>query len=111
MFLRRNTLVAAHSSAAFIAETGTRGGTLDTVKKLRQLQRPIFATCLPPDHPHHKAHQLLTASGAELLAAGVTQQMDTLAPLYAAAEQTLRRPHHVASVLDDLFPHEPPHAD
>jgi len=63
-FLARNELVAALCRGALVAETGTRGGTLDTVKHLQAFRRPIFAAELPVDAHHYKAFRLLTSSGA-----------------------------------------------
>lgn len=62
-FLGRNQLVAALCRAALVAETGMRGGTLDTVGHLRRFQRPWFVTAMPAEAPHSKAHALLSASG------------------------------------------------
>lgn len=64
-FLRRNTLVAAHCHAALIAETGTRGGTLDTLRKLRTMERRVWITQLPDRAKHCNAHRLIKSSGAE----------------------------------------------
>lgn len=69
-FLRRNSLVAALCETALVAETGTRGGTLDTVRKLRALERTTCVTRLPSDTKRSdakrsNAHQLLVASGAQ----------------------------------------------
>jgi predicted Rossmann fold nucleotide-binding protein DprA/Smf involved in DNA uptake len=63
-FLRRNTLVAALCKAALVAETGTKGGTLDTVRKLEKMRRPTFVVQLPAGAKHANAHQLLIAGGA-----------------------------------------------
>ncbi len=63
-FLGRNQLVAAMCRGALVAETGMRGGTLDTVGHLRRLRRRVFVTDLPPEAKHCRAHQLLKASGA-----------------------------------------------
>ncbi|MGI8905275.1 MAG: DNA-processing protein DprA [Candidatus Sumerlaeaceae bacterium] len=63
-FLRRNSLVAAFCRGSFIAETGTRGGTVDTVRKLRALNRPMWVTKLHEQEKHFRAHQLLKAGGA-----------------------------------------------
>ncbi|MGC8742093.1 MAG: DNA-processing protein DprA [Candidatus Sumerlaeaceae bacterium] len=63
-FLGRNQLVAAMCRGALVAETGVRGGTLDTVGHLRRLRRPIFVAQLPPDAKHFRAYELLRASGA-----------------------------------------------
>lgn len=62
-FLARNALVAAFSGAALIAETGSRGGTLNTVGHLRRLGCHWFVTKLPDDARHCRAHESLAASG------------------------------------------------
>ncbi|MCX7717839.1 MAG: DNA-protecting protein DprA [Candidatus Sumerlaeaceae bacterium] len=62
-FLRRNELVAAQACATVVAETGMRGGTLNTVSHLRRLGRVWFVTRLGPEHEHHKAHASLIPSG------------------------------------------------
>lgn len=58
-FLRRNTLVAAFCKAAIIADTGVRGGTLDTIAKLKDQGKPRFIVEMPPDAPRHEAHSRL----------------------------------------------------
>lgn len=63
-FLRRNELVAAQSGAALVAETGTRGGTLNTVGHVRRLGRDLFVTDLPDAAAHRRAHEMLAAGGA-----------------------------------------------
>jgi DNA processing protein len=63
-FLARNELVAALCGAAIIAETGFRGGTLNTLKHLRRLKRPVFITGLDASHEHYSAHESIIASGA-----------------------------------------------
>ena len=67
MFLARNRLVAAQCGSAIVAETGMRGGTLDTVGHLNRLTRPCFVVELPADHPRRRAVDLLAAGGAALL--------------------------------------------
>jgi predicted Rossmann fold nucleotide-binding protein DprA/Smf involved in DNA uptake len=62
-FLARNGLVAGFCHAAFVAETGFRGGTHDTIKKLVALRRPVFAAHFEPSAPHFDAHALLFRSG------------------------------------------------
>jgi DNA processing protein len=64
-FLQRNSLVAALCVGALVAETGTRGGTLDTVRKLRALGRPLWATELNADAKHFNAHRMLISGGAQ----------------------------------------------
>lgn len=66
-FLGRNELAAAHAGAAIVAETGTRGGTLNTVQHIRRFRRPLFATRMPPEAKHSRAHEMLLASGARPL--------------------------------------------
>jgi DNA processing protein len=105
MFLRRNTLVARQCCAAFVAETGTRGGTLDTVKKLRKYGRDIFATDLPETATHCKAHAMLAAGGATLIDASCAESPD-LSYIILAAEKCLSRPSVATPVLDDFFPEE-----
>jgi DNA protecting protein DprA len=63
-FLGRNQLVAALCRGALVAETGTRGGTLDTVGHLQRLRRPLFVAEIPPAASHYRAFELLRASGA-----------------------------------------------
>ncbi len=67
MFLSRNLLVAAYCRAALVAETGVRGGTLNTVAHLRRMGRPVFCVELPPVSPRHRAHELLRAGGCRAL--------------------------------------------
>jgi DNA processing protein len=62
-FLRRNSLVAALCRGGLVAETGTRGGTLDTVKKLRGLDRPLWVAQLPESAAHANAHRMLLSGG------------------------------------------------
>lgn len=68
-FLARNELVAALCRGAIVAETGVRGGTLDTVGHLRRLHRPIFVVALPPEAKHYRAFLMLCASGATAIPA------------------------------------------
>lgn len=63
-FLGRNVLVAALCRGALVAETGMRGGTLDTVGHLRRFRRSIFVTEMPQEAPCHESHKLLVSSGA-----------------------------------------------
>lgn len=63
-FLRRNELVAAQSGAALVAETGTRGGTLNTAGHVRRLKRDLFVTDLPDSAGHRRAHEMLATGGA-----------------------------------------------
>jgi DNA processing protein len=67
MFVARNRLVAAQCLSGIVVETGTRGGTLDTVGHLNAMSRPCFVLDLPPDHPRRRAVDLLAAGGAHLL--------------------------------------------
>lgn len=64
-FLRRNELVASHAGAAIVAETGARGGTLNTVSHLRRLSRPILVVTMPDSAPRAGVHRSLANSGAE----------------------------------------------
>lgn len=105
MFLCRNTLVATQCCAVFVAETGTRGGTLDTVKKARKFERPIFATALPDDAKFARSHAMLAAGGVALL--DTTEPQSTWLPLItSAAGETLKHPATPTPILDDLFPEE-----
>jgi len=63
-FHARNMLVAAHAGAAIVAETGARGGTLNTVAHVRAFGRPLFVLCVAADSPRAFAHQQLIAGGA-----------------------------------------------
>lgn len=101
MFLRRNSLVAAQCRAAFVAETGVRGGTLDTVKKLRQLRRPTFATLLPPNARFHAAHSMLASGGIELL--DILNDAGTADAIIQAASAPQALPAVVTAVLNDFF--------
>lgn len=64
-FLGRNQLVAALCWGGLVAETGTRGGTLDTVGHLQRYHRRLFVAELPPEAKHRRAFELLRASGAQ----------------------------------------------
>ncbi|MBX7246604.1 MAG: DNA-protecting protein DprA [Candidatus Sumerlaeaceae bacterium] len=66
-FHQRNELVAAHCDAAIVAETGSRGGTLNTISHLRRLQTPWYLCELPADSARHDAHKALSACSAGLL--------------------------------------------
>lgn len=66
-FLRRNELVAAQAGTAIVAETGTRGGTLNTVKHVKSLGRELFVVKLPADAPRRGAHEMLVAGGGTWL--------------------------------------------
>lgn len=102
MFLRRNSLVAAQCRAAFVAETGVRGGTLDTVKKLRQLRRPTFATLLPADARFQAAHRMLAAGGGvELL--DILSDAGAANTILEAAAAPQPLPALVTAVLNDFF--------
>ncbi len=102
MFLRRNTLVAGQCRAAFVAETGVRGGTLDTVKKLNKMKRPTFATLLPSDAAHGKSHQMLAAGGIELVDVLNTGTEAAESILFAAANAPVTTGIKTA-VLNDFF--------
>ena len=105
MFLRRNTLVATQCRAAFVAETGVRGGTLDTVKKLAARRRPTFATLLPGEARYASAHSMLAAGGVSLLDV-LSDPASALAVLLEAAQSTLAHPPVNAAVLNDFFADE-----
>ncbi len=105
MFLRRNSLVAAHCYAAFVAETGTRGGTLDTVKKLRQLRRATFATALPESPKFARAHAMLAAGDIHLLDV-LNEDSPAARQVLDEAAKCVRHPAMSTPVLDDLFPEE-----
>ena len=60
-FLMRNVLVAAQSHAAFIGETGPKGGTIHTVGVLQKYRRCIFVPQLPPTARNAEFHRLLAA--------------------------------------------------
>ncbi|GIX44053.1 MAG: hypothetical protein D6691_06870 [Candidatus Hydrogenedentota bacterium] len=68
-FVARNELVAAHCAGALIAETGTRGGTLNTLGHLLRLRRPVFVADLGPQAPHLAGFKLVQASGARVVPA------------------------------------------
>lgn len=102
MFLRRNTLVAGHCRAAFVAETGVRGGTLDTVRKLTKMKRPTFATLLPPDAAHERSHQMLAAGGIKLLDVLNSGHEEAESILLAAENAPVTMSMRTA-VLNDFF--------
>jgi len=66
-FVARNELVAAHCKGALIAETGTRGGTLNTLGHLLRLRRPVFVADLGPQSPRVAGFKLVQASGAHVV--------------------------------------------
>lgn len=105
MFLRRNSLVAAHCLSAFVAETGTRGGTLDTLKKLLKLQRATYATQLGATHPRRAAHAMLAASGVSLLTVEPASAQ-CFNRLIASAREHQKRPQAKVPVLEDFFSQE-----
>jgi DNA processing protein len=102
MFLRRNTLVAAQCRAAFVAETGVRGGTLDTIKKLAAWQRPVFATLLPPEARYAAAHSMLATGNVQLLDVLQHPAAATEA-IISAARKTRAHPPVNTAVLGDFF--------
>ena len=73
-FLRRNELVAAFSMGAIVAETGTRGGTLNTVGHLRRLGRPWFVVRHAPGAEHFDAHRALLGTGGRPLPPSATSR-------------------------------------
>lgn len=105
MFLRRNSLVAAHCHAAFVAETGVRGGTLDTVKKLARLRRAVFATALPESARYAKAHAMLAAGGVRMVPV-LQKDQAAVRQILDAAARCLRHPAVSTPVLEDMFPEE-----
>ncbi len=91
-FLGRNELVAAHAGAAIIAETGTRGGTLNTLDHLRRMQRPIFIVDLPSSDSRYRAHQAIIAFGATPVSP-VPSDADLEAIIVAATQPLPQRRH------------------
>ena len=102
MFLRRNTLVAAQCRVACAAETGSRGGTLDTVKKLLKMQREVYLTALPESARFYRAHQMLAATPGVHLLPALDDDAMLLQELFNAGERCPRESASVP-VLDDLF--------
>jgi DNA protecting protein DprA len=96
--LRRNQLVAAQALASIIAETGTRGGTLNTVQHIRRFGRPMFVVRMPEGARHGRAPESLIASGA----CGIPLKPgpDTLQMILETAAKPLPRSRPVVS---DLF--------
>ena len=66
-FLARNELVAAHCRAAIIVETGARGGTLNTLKHLKVMHRPVFVLRLSPGNARSQVVDMLVRGGVEEL--------------------------------------------
>ena len=89
-FLRRNSLVAAACGAALVAETGVRGGTLDTARKAALLRRGIAVTALHPGHARHTPHAMLAAGGATMLPPEPDPEGVALAELLALADRADR---------------------
>lgn len=102
MFLRRNSFVASQCRAAFVAETGVRGGTLDTVKKLTTLHRPTFATLLPADARYANAHSMLAAGAVDLIDI-LNDSADATRTVLEAARKTPTQNCVQAAILQDLF--------
>ncbi len=100
-FLGRNQLVAALCYGGLVAETGTRGGTLDTVGHLKRLQRPLFITELPPEAKHRRAFELLRASGAWPVPIDPTPEF--VASLLAQIATQEEEPPAAESEAPDLF--------
>lgn len=105
MFLRRNSLVAAHCSAAIVAETGMTGGTHDTIKKLTAMHKPIVATELPEDSRYAAAHGMFKG-GLVRLVPLIDAPATTMTELLNTAEQTDRHPPVKTAVLPDFFGEE-----
>lgn len=66
-FLYRNRILAHYCKAALIAQTASKGGTLDTLKHLREFQRPTFAIDLPEESSCALFHQTLKISSVQEL--------------------------------------------
>lgn len=99
-FLARNELVAAHCRAAIIAETGARGGTLNTLMRLREYGRPVFALRLPEGNPNRDIPRLLAAGDVAMLPLRPDE------PALGMLEESARRARRVATGLtEDLFAH------
>lgn len=100
-FLQRNKLLAALTKGALVMETGIRGGTLDTVKKFRSTQKPIFITDMPPDSPRYDAHRALSSS--------VTGQIpllpdhQSLLDVVDSLNSSIKQSSIVVPLIEDLF--------
>jgi DNA processing protein len=101
-FLARNALVAAQAGAALIAETGTRGGTLNTVQHLRRLRRPMFCVRLPKGARHAKSHAMLAAAGAEYVPPSAGPE--AMQSILSAAQQPLVRVEPSRDLFEDSEP-------
>jgi predicted Rossmann fold nucleotide-binding protein DprA/Smf involved in DNA uptake len=84
-FLRRNALVATQAGATLVVETGSKGGTLDTVGHLRRLSRPWFVTDMPPEARRHDVHQSLIPTGGR--AVPTEPSRPALKKLFRAADK------------------------
>lgn len=100
-FLRRNSLVAALCHAALVVETGTRGGTLDTVAKLKELNRPTFAIQYSPGARRYEAHRLLLGRGVTALPHQVSRGAAEV--LTEAARTNLRTGTPDSHLTTDFF--------
>jgi DNA processing protein len=89
-FLARNALVAALAGATLVAETGTRGGTLDTVRHARRFGRPVFAAELTPGTRNRRAFEMLIAGGAK--AVPVECSPDALAAILRGTRKRVAEP-------------------
>ncbi|MGH7742577.1 MAG: DNA-processing protein DprA [Candidatus Eiseniibacteriota bacterium] len=67
-FVRRNRLIAAHSSAVVVVEATTESGALSTARWARALGRPLFAVPGDVDRPASAGCLGLLKSGARLCA-------------------------------------------
>ena len=99
-FLARNELVAAHCRAAIIVETGARGGTLNTLKHLRAMQRPTFVLRLSPDNVRSPVVDMLVRGGVEELPLIPTHDSINLVLERASQKAPPRRTNFFAQ---DLF--------
>jgi DNA processing protein len=100
-FLRRNTLVAAHASAALVAETGMRGGTIDTVGKLQSEAKSIFTAALEESDQFFRAHVALIQAGCIAVPTSPTAQ--SVDAITSAATAQLEKAVSEAPFQHDLF--------
>ncbi len=62
-FIKRNELLAAHAQSAIIAQTGLKGGTINTLHHLNALKRNVFVINLPSHSKQGESHQRLLSAG------------------------------------------------
>lgn len=67
-FVRRNRLIAAHSSAVVVVEAGETSGALSTARWARKLGRPLFAVPGDVDRPGSRGCLALLRAGARVCA-------------------------------------------